>query len=69
MHYREQFTFEPRKHGGKPCIRGLRITVYDGLNWLASGMTAQQIIENYPEPQPEVLPRALPTRQIVNIGL
>lgn len=53
MHYRERITLKPGKRGGKPCVRGLRITVYDVLNWLASGMTAQQIIEDYPELQPE----------------
>ncbi|MFH0340533.1 MAG: DUF433 domain-containing protein [Chromatiales bacterium] len=42
-------TIEPGKRGGKPCICGMRITVYDVLAWLASGMSEQQIIEDYPE--------------------
>lgn len=53
MHDNERITLEPGKRGGKPCIRGLRITVYDVLSWLASGMTPQQIIEDFPELQPE----------------
>jgi uncharacterized protein (DUF433 family) len=42
-------TLEPGKRGGKPCIRGMRITVYDVLSYLASGMTDEQIIEDFPE--------------------
>ncbi len=49
MDYRQRITIEPGKRGGKPCIRGMRITVYDILAWLASGMSEQQIIEDYPE--------------------
>jgi uncharacterized protein (DUF433 family) len=40
---------EPGKRGGKPCIRGLRITVSDVLDYLASGMTADQIVADFPE--------------------
>ena len=43
MAYADRITIEPGKRGGKPCIRGLRITVYDVLDYLASGMTEQQI--------------------------
>ena len=43
MDYRERITVEPDKRGGKPCIRGLRITVYDVLEYLASGMTEDEI--------------------------
>jgi hypothetical protein len=39
MDYRKTITVEPDKMGGKPCIRGLRITVYDVLDYLPSGMT------------------------------
>jgi uncharacterized protein (DUF433 family) len=39
---------EPGKWGGKPCIRGLRITVYDVLEYLASGMTHQDILRDFP---------------------
>ena len=42
-------TLEPGKRDGKPCIRGLRITVYDVLEYLASGMTEQQIVDDFPE--------------------
>ena len=40
---------EPGKRGGKPCIRGLRITVYDVLSYLASGMTQEQILADFPD--------------------
>lgn len=49
MNYRELLTIEPGKRGGKPCIRGLRITVYDVLDYLASGMSAQQILDDFPD--------------------
>lgn len=47
--YRERLTIEPGKRGGKPCIRSMRITVYDVLDWLASGMSEAEILEDYPE--------------------
>ena len=49
MDYREIITIEPGKRGGRPCIRGMRITVYDVLGWLAAGMSHAQIMEEYPE--------------------
>jgi uncharacterized protein (DUF433 family) len=49
--YHNIITIEPGKRGGKPCIRGIRITVGDVLGWLAVGMTHQQIIEDYPDLQ------------------
>jgi uncharacterized protein (DUF433 family) len=49
MNYSERITIEAGKRGGKPCIRGLRITVYDVLSWLADGMSEHEIIEDYPE--------------------
>jgi uncharacterized protein (DUF433 family) len=42
-------TIEPGKRGGKPCIRGMRITVYDVLEYLASGMSEQEILADFPE--------------------
>ena len=39
----------PRKRGGKPCIRGLRITVYDVLEYLASGMSEDEILADFPD--------------------
>ena len=53
MDYRSRITIEPGKRGGKPCIRGLRITVYDVLEMLAEGMTHCEIIEDFPELQAE----------------
>lgn len=47
MNYQHIITLEPGKRGGKPCIRGLRMTVYDVLDYLASGMTPQQILEDF----------------------
>ena len=49
MDYRERITIEPGKRSGKPCIRGLRITVFDVLDYLASGMTEAQILQDLPE--------------------
>ena len=48
MNYRDIITIEPGKRGGKPCIRGMRITVYDVLDYLASGMTNEQILADFP---------------------
>jgi uncharacterized protein (DUF433 family) len=48
MDYRSIVTIEPGKRGGKPCIRGLRITVYDVLGYLASGMTTDEILVDFP---------------------
>ena len=48
MNYREIITIEPAKRGGKPCICGMRVTVYDVLDYLASGMTQQQILQDFP---------------------
>lgn len=48
MKYKDIITIEPGKRGGKPCIRGMRITVYDVLDYLASGMSHQQILEDFP---------------------
>jgi uncharacterized protein (DUF433 family) len=51
--YRDRITIEPGKRGGKPCIRGLRITVYDILDYLASGMSEEQILADFPDLEPE----------------
>ena len=48
MNYQEIITMEPGKRGGKPCIRGMRMTVYDVLEYLASGMTEQEILNDFP---------------------
>lgn len=47
--YTRIITIEPGKRGGKPCIRGLRITVYDVLDYLASGMTPEEIVGDFPD--------------------
>ena len=49
INYKEYITIEPGKRSGKPCIRGIRITVYDVLNMLADGMTYDEIIDDYPK--------------------
>ncbi len=48
MNYKDIITIEPGKRGGKPCIRGMRITVYDVLEYLASGMTHEEILDDFP---------------------
>ena len=47
MNYKDIITIGPDKRGGKPCIRGLRITVYDVLDYLASGMTSEEILADF----------------------
>jgi len=47
MNYQNIITIEPGKRGGQPCIRGLRITVYDILDYLAAGMTIEQILADF----------------------
>ena len=47
MNYKDIITIEPGKRSGKPCIRGLRITAYDLLEYLASGMTPEEILTDF----------------------
>ncbi len=49
----DRITVELGKRSGQPCIRGLRITVWDVLGWLAAGMTEEQILDEYPELEKE----------------
>lgn len=49
IEYNKYITIEPGKRSGKPCIRGMRITVYDILSYLAAGMSIEEIIEDFPE--------------------
>ena len=49
MDYRSRITVEPGKRSGKPCIRGLRITVYDILDYLAAGMMEDEILADFPD--------------------
>jgi uncharacterized protein (DUF433 family) len=46
--WRSRITIEPGKRGGRPCIRGMRITVYDVLSYLAAGMTVSEILADFP---------------------
>ncbi len=49
MNYQNIITIEPGKRGGQPCVRKMRIAVADMLGWLASGMSHQEILADYPE--------------------
>ncbi len=46
--WRSRITIEPGKRGGRPCIRGMRITVYDVLSYLAAGMSTPEILADFP---------------------
>ncbi len=47
--WRSRITIEPGKRGGQPCIRGMRITVQDVLEYLAGGMSADEVLADFPE--------------------
>ena len=49
MNYQDYITIEPGKRSGKPCICGLRITVYEVLEYLASDMTETEILQDFPD--------------------
>jgi len=49
MDWKNRITIDPEKRGGKPCIRGLRMTVYDVLEYLASGMSEEDILKDFPD--------------------
>lgn len=72
--YRKIITIEAGKRGGKPCIRGMRITVYDILSWLAVGRSHEDILGDYPELLPDDILAALSfaadrERSIYNIAV
>lgn len=46
--HQERITIEPGKRGGQPCVRGMRITVYDVLSYLAAGTSHEEILEDFP---------------------
>lgn len=48
MSYEGIITIEPGKRGGQPCVRGMRITVYDVLSYLAAGMTEAEVLRDFP---------------------
>ncbi len=47
--FMDRITLEPGKRGGRPCIRGLRISVYDVLSMLSGGMSQQEVLDDFPE--------------------
>jgi uncharacterized protein (DUF433 family) len=49
VNYRDHITIDPNKRAGKPCVRGLRITVYEVLEYLASDMSEEQILHDFPD--------------------
>ena len=49
MNYKDYITIEPNKCGGKTCVRGLRITVYEVLEYMASDMTEEEILDDFPD--------------------
>jgi len=51
--WRSRIAIEPGKCGGRPCIRGMRITVYDVLSYLAAGMTVTEVLDDFPYLTPE----------------
>jgi uncharacterized protein (DUF433 family) len=51
--WRSRITIEPAKRGGRPCIRGMRITVYDVLSYLAAGMSVAEVLDDFPYLTPE----------------
>lgn len=59
MDYHNIITIEPGKRGGQPCIRNMRITVYDILGWLGSGMSMEEVLDDFPELKKEDIYAAL----------
>ena len=59
MDYQNRITIDPGKRGGKPCIRGLRFTVSDVLDYLASGMSEDEILDEFPDLEREDIKAAL----------
>ena len=59
MDYQNRITIDPGKRGGKPCIRGMRFTVSDVLDYLASGMSEDEILDEFPDLEREDIKAAL----------
>lgn len=59
MRHKDRITIEPGKWGGNPCIRGLRITVYSVFSYLASGMSYDEILADFPYLRREDIPAVL----------
>jgi uncharacterized protein (DUF433 family) len=68
MNYRDYITIDPNKRGGKPCVRGLRITVYEVLEYLASDMSEAQILEDFPDLTREDLKACIALPPTVSAG-
>ena len=66
--YSNIITVEPGKRGGQPCIRGLRLTVYDVLEYLESGMSEDEVLADFPDLRPEDIRACLPSPPPKNIG-
>ncbi len=60
MNYQDIITLDPGKRGGKSCIRGMRITVYEVVSYLSAGMTSGEIVEDFPYLTPEDFPYLTP---------
>ncbi|QAA82364.1 DUF433 domain-containing protein [Aequorivita sp. H23M31] len=59
MNYRDYIEIRADKRFGKPCLKGTRISVYDVLNWLANGMTKQEIMTDFDEASEEMIQACL----------
>ena len=73
MDHIERITIEPNKRGGQPCIRGMRITVYDVLEYLAGGMSVAEVLHDFPDLTDEDIRAcfayvAAPERRVANAG-
>ena len=69
MDYQHIITIEPDKRSGKPCIRGMRITVYDVLDYLASDMSIEEILRDFPDLTHEDIRSCLALLRIESAGL
>ena len=69
MNYKDIITIEPGKRGGKPCVRGLRITVYEVLEYLASEMSEAEIIDDFPNLTREDLKACITYAADQSVGL
>jgi len=59
IHYKDRIIIEPNRRFGRPCVKGTRIAVYDILSWLASGMSNEQIVRDFPEIKDEDIKASL----------
>ena len=68
MNYQDYITIDPNNRGGKPCIRGMRITVYEVLEYLASYMTEAEILDDFPDLTREDLKASIAFAATVNVN-